>query len=173
MSPASNEAPKAPTLTGGCLCGGVRYSVDFSGDGQWPPNTGLCNCTRCRKASGALVSHTIEFSVKQISWTPAHDDANASYREYQSSENCRRGFCSVCGGTLSFIYDGTPDLLHIWTGSLDEKWVIGEDQSGGFVEELCIPRDGILFAGQAVRGVTDGLRGGPRYEALPGSKVLD
>lgn len=40
------------TLTGGCLCGAVRYSISAP-----LKNVIACHCSHCRKISGAGSSH--------------------------------------------------------------------------------------------------------------------
>jgi hypothetical protein len=36
-----------PALTGGCLCGGVRFELTAP-----PPAAGYCHCTRCQRRTG-------------------------------------------------------------------------------------------------------------------------
>ncbi|KZF25581.1 hypothetical protein L228DRAFT_236659 [Xylona heveae TC161] len=62
--------PRPEYITGGCLCGSVRYKVKFGEGTPWPPRMILsCQCTQCRKATGALVAHIISFYDSQIEWT--------------------------------------------------------------------------------------------------------
>lgn len=37
------------TLTGGCLCGAVRYSLDADAE---PLYSVICHCQNCKKSSG-------------------------------------------------------------------------------------------------------------------------
>src|ERR1700730_6675980 len=41
-------------LTGGCMCGAVRYTI-----AEKPLATGLCHCDRCRPQSGSAFSTVI------------------------------------------------------------------------------------------------------------------
>jgi hypothetical protein len=40
-----------PELTGGCLCGGVRFELT-----EAPLTAGYCHCTRCQRRTGAASS---------------------------------------------------------------------------------------------------------------------
>ena len=51
----SEDFPQPPeTLTGGCMCGAVRYSI-----AEKPIASGLCHCNRCRPQSGSAFSTVI------------------------------------------------------------------------------------------------------------------
>lgn len=74
---------------GSCLCGAVTFTVD--GD---LPDPDACHCSQCRKQSGHFfVSADIPRSALSLS-------GEESLRWFQSSEQARRGFCSVCGSSL-------------------------------------------------------------------------
>jgi hypothetical protein len=47
-----------PQITGGCLCGKVRYSADVE-----PAFTGVCHCRNCQKESGS--AFTIVIGIPQ------------------------------------------------------------------------------------------------------------
>ena len=99
-----------PTLpiTGGCLCGAVRYRATKA-----PISVAHCHCKNCQKHTGAAFVTSIGFTGDSFSWvkgTPAM---------YSSSENGHRGFCPHCGSTLSFHWsDLGTDWVH--AGSLDD-----------------------------------------------------
>ncbi|MEO1197608.1 MAG: GFA family protein [Pseudomonadota bacterium] len=95
------------TLTGSCLCGGVRYRVT----GPLRPII-ACHCSQCRKTSGSYVLATscpLErfelISDETLSW-------------YRASETAERGFCSRCGGNLFWKADG-EDRISLFAGCLD------------------------------------------------------
>jgi len=91
-------------ITGGCLCGGVRYAV-----------TALlrpvvaCHCTQCRRTSGHHVAAT---SAPREAVSVEGD-----VRWFRSSPEARRGFCPVCGSNL--FWDGSGARLSIFAGSFD------------------------------------------------------
>ncbi|KAJ7640244.1 hypothetical protein B0H17DRAFT_994820 [Mycena rosella] len=56
------------TVTGGCLCEGVRYQIDFAPDHDWENTPNTCQCTQCRKMTGSLVGtfHTVK--TTELTW---------------------------------------------------------------------------------------------------------
>jgi hypothetical protein len=114
-----------PALTGGCLCGGVRYAI--SGPLR---HASHCHCAMCRKHHGAAFG-----SYASVRRADFRFEAGASLvGRYASSSGVERGFCTRCGSTLfwdaienreSFgvalgTVDGDPGVrpsLHIFVGS--------------------------------------------------------
>lgn len=103
------------TITGGCLCGAVRYTAEGE-----PDMAGFCCCADCRKASGSgyigfigLPASAVRFSGRTIAY------ASPSAR---GSEAVRNSY-PVCGG---LVFGGRPgiDASHtIYAGSLDDPSV--------------------------------------------------
>ncbi len=89
-------------VTGGCLCGGVRYAV------KGPlRDVVACHCSQCRRTSGHYVAAT---------GAPSADLTlleSATLRWYASSDRAERGFCGRCGGNLFWRPTGGD---HAWTG---------------------------------------------------------
>jgi len=105
MSEASQEA--LPVLTGGCLCGRVRYeATPDHREGYY------CHCRMCQLATGNTRAAFINLRKAELRWLgePAY---------YASSKIARRGFCSHCGTPLSFDYPDS-ERLDITVGSLDD-----------------------------------------------------
>jgi hypothetical protein len=85
-------------LTGGCLCGGVRFALSSP-----PQFAGYCHCTRCQRRTGTASS------------VQARVDASA-FELVAGAELVRwwrhpdggfeKGFCSACGGQL---FSRNPD----------------------------------------------------------------
>jgi hypothetical protein len=91
--PEGNPAPaSAPPLTGGCVCGGVRFEVTEPLVGS-----GWCHCTRCQRRTGTPAS-------------PSGATAPGSFRVTEGEALVTewappgggfiKAFCSVCGGHL-------------------------------------------------------------------------
>lgn len=95
-------------LSGGCLCGAVR----FRARGPFRPVV-HCHCKQCRVSHSNFVAYT------------AVPRANLSFETehglcwYRSSAEAQRGFCGVCGSRLFWNGD-TRDYLSIAAGCLDE-----------------------------------------------------
>ena len=94
-------------LSGGCLCGGVRYRL--KGDLRGVVN---CFCEQCRKTSGHHVAAT---RAPLDSFTLECDD---TLHWYDSSADARRGFCGRCGGNL-FWQHYDRDTISVMAGTLD------------------------------------------------------
>ena len=87
------------SFTGGCLCGGVR----FTASGQ-PYRIGLCHCLDCRKHHGALFNAFAIFP----------EDAVTIEGEVGAYDG--RHFCRRCG---SAVFSVSGDEIEIHLGSLD------------------------------------------------------
>lgn len=98
----------ANTLTGGCLCGGVRYRI--SGEVRGVVN---CFCGQCRKTSGHHVAAT------RVLRSALSLDADDTLRWYDSSTDAMRGFCNRCGGNL-FWQHRARDTISVMAGTLDQ-----------------------------------------------------
>lgn len=94
--------------TGGCLCGGVQYSV---ASGLRPVI--YCHCKQCQKTSGHFVAATAA-SLENITF-----QKQQSLCWYNSSDSAQRGFCSVCGSNL-FWKPTHGKYMSIFAGTLDQ-----------------------------------------------------
>ncbi len=122
-------------LTGGCLCGAVRYVADEPLAG--PTSSYYCHCKMCQKLSGSAFVVGVKARKKSFRFT------RGEAKVFKTSEICERGFCADCGSRL-FYRPFETDWLGIDTGSLDEPdhwppnyhsgvesqmpWLIIEDQ---------------------------------------------
>lgn len=124
------------TLTGSCLCGGVKYSV------AGLPNTNiLCHCITCQKLSGSAFQANA-FFVKSVRLllppppTPSPNEHGSQQFTLLSGSDLLshyesvpdggapviRSFCSVCGSNL-YASPTSPELkdsMAVMTGGLDE-----------------------------------------------------
>jgi hypothetical protein len=93
---------------GGCLCGGVRYSI------TGPLNPVLaCHCSMCAKTTGNYAAMT---ACELADLRMRSED---TLRWYASSPSVDRGFCSRCGGNV-FWKQKDSTQLYITAGSLDK-----------------------------------------------------
>ena len=100
-------------ITGGCLCGAVRYEAS-----EPPFWAGHCHCQNCRKHTGAAFATDAMFRAANLTWL----SQEPTY--YKSSEICERGFCPTCGSTVSARFYKEPDIVVMAAGSLDDPNVI-------------------------------------------------
>jgi hypothetical protein len=99
-------------LTGGCLCGAIRYTLEA-------PITELraCHCTHCQKSSGAggsvnAVAASSAFKLTQ--GAPKRYDAKAD-----SGRTLYRYFCGGCGSPIYSQRATTPDIVVVRAGTFD------------------------------------------------------
>jgi hypothetical protein len=98
-----------PIITGGCLCGSIRYEA--AGEAS---DTTHCHCRTCRRASGAAFVTWASFAMNGFKFTRARPAS------YHSSENVRRSFCSSCGTPLTYRRLDLPDTIDVTLGSMDD-----------------------------------------------------
>lgn len=107
-SPDAGPHGDAPVLTGGCLCGRIRYRAQpESLEGYY------CHCRMCQLAVGNTRAAFLNLPVAAVVWTAGPP------RWYASSRIAERGFCDHCGTPLAFHYRDS-DHLDLTVGSLDE-----------------------------------------------------
>jgi hypothetical protein len=112
--------PHVP-ITGGCLCGAVRY------ESKAPPSEGFyCHCTICQKNYGGLFSATVKVPGA------AFRLSKGELKFFRASSFARRGFCADCGSPVAFFADGVADVW-VKIGSLDhpEDWPMTKNASWG------------------------------------------
>lgn len=93
---------------GGCLCGGVRYTLTGPLQGVT-----ACHCRQCQKQTGLHLA-TTPMALRDIRW-----DRDATLRRYRSSEKAERGFCGTCGSVL-FWRNVMHDEIWFTAGTLDQ-----------------------------------------------------
>jgi len=98
---------QALTLTGGCLCGAVRYEARTA-----LSEVHYCHCRLCQKAFGNLFAVFGSLPAAALRFT------SAAPRLYRSSPFAERGFCGACGTPLTFRYLRSA-WIAIAIGSLD------------------------------------------------------
>ncbi len=105
--------------SGGCLCGGVRYTVTGP-----PVRSGLCHCATCRRATGGLA----------LAWAvwprDRYRDNGAPTVGWAASEAGERRFCPTCGASVGFAFGDRPDLVEIALAGLDDPNALAPDGHG-------------------------------------------
>jgi hypothetical protein len=100
-------------LTGGCLCGAVRYET--TGSPAW---AGHCHCSLCRRSSGAAYVSWFVVPSATFKFTQGQSAL------YASSERARRGHCAICGTQLVFLSNRRPENTAITIASLDHPGAV-------------------------------------------------
>lgn len=98
-------------ITGGCMCGGVRFELS-------EPLLGAlyCHCKRCQRRTGTGVSVTALTSPGSLRFT-----AGAGLvRSWDPGDGgWAKGFCTACGGQLLTTSPDSPGMVAIRMGALD------------------------------------------------------
>ncbi|KAJ6620319.1 Mss4-like protein [Mycena sp. CBHHK59/15] len=151
----SMALPIPEMTTGGCLCGGVRFQINFAPDHDWKRGPHTCQCTQCRKNSGCLIYsfHTVKLS--ELTW-----HSRSTYSEYNSSPRACRAFCKNCGSPLGWIDRENATEIELAVGCFDEEFLIGgrdgEDRSlGASGLALANPEGDHFHVRNEIKGVTD------------------
>jgi hypothetical protein len=102
-------------LTGGCLCGAIRYTISA-------PVSALraCHCLNCQKSSGTAgtvnaVVPTESFTITKGA-THRYDDSAT-----QSGRTLSRHFCAECGSPIYSHRNPNPGFLVVRAGTLDDS----------------------------------------------------
>jgi hypothetical protein len=85
-------------LTGGCLCGGVRFELS-----EAPGRASYCHCTRCQRRTGTSSSANVRANGAAFTITEGEALVNAWRHPDGGFEKC---FCSNCGAHL---FSRNPD----------------------------------------------------------------
>ncbi len=90
---------EAPRLSGGCLCGAVRFTAAPKSH-----KYGVCHCSMCRRwTAGPFMAIQCGDTVKF--------DKDADLGLYRSSAWAERGFCKKCGTSLFYKLQGKDDYI--------------------------------------------------------------
>lgn len=103
-----------PALSGGCLCGTLRYAL------RGPPlRVTLCHCRFCQRVTGS--GHLVEplFNRDDLRLT-AGAPTVYRHRSEGSGKFIDLHFCATCGTTLFMTFERFPDLCGVHAGTLDD-----------------------------------------------------
>ncbi len=129
------QGGKDVPVTGGCLCGEVRYEIT-----KPCIENNFCHCRICQKFSGAPVVAMSTYPVDAIRFTKGEP------KYYKSSPFVERGFCANCGSSLTYrpltpsVTPNWADWIVIHTASLDNPepnapaWHLGVESQMPWVD---------------------------------------
>ena len=114
-------AEETTPITGGCLCGAIRYKLS-----EPPSSCGTCHCRNCQKQSGSAFGVAACFPLSALRLVKGKP------KRYQSSSIMERLFCPDCGSPIYFRYIvqlgdsevDKPDKIWVHLGLLDEPEVM-------------------------------------------------
>jgi len=97
-------------LTGGCLCGGVRFEITEPFE-----SSGYCHCTRCQRRTGTAASANARAkrgAVRVLS-------GEQLIKVFAPPDGWPKVFCSECGSALWSQDPDDAELKSVRLGSLD------------------------------------------------------
>jgi hypothetical protein len=97
-------------LTGGCLCGGVRYEVTAE-----PLSVGYCHCTRCQRRTGSAASAQARLAPGSFRIVQGEE----LVRAYAPPDGFQKCFCSNCGGALWSRDPERGEVMSVRLGTFD------------------------------------------------------
>ena len=100
-----------PSLTGGCLCGSVRYELKSE-----PFDCGWCHCRTCQLFGGAPAKAFASVPSGDHAWT----EGEAAVSWIKTSTFGQRAFCSECGTGLLVKVEHQPETVDFPVVTLDD-----------------------------------------------------
>ena len=110
-------------ISGGCMCGAVRYEVIGK-----PIIVAYCHCSDCRQQTGAPVVTWVAFKSQQVHFL------NRERKIYESSPGIGWGFCDQCGSSLT--WEGESMVFGKEKMSITELHISSLDTPEEFIPEL-------------------------------------
>lgn len=99
-------------ISGGCLCGKVRYEISAE-----PVGTANCHCRTCQKSSGAPYIAIIQVPTSAFR-------VMGNYKEFvtiaESGNSMHRAFCPECGTQVFVRNSGFPKIRPVAAVTLDD-----------------------------------------------------
>ena len=134
------------TMTGGCMCGAVRYEATGKSFA-----VSHCHCRSCRRHNGAPVVTLAGYTEAQVVWS------GAPRKIYESSPGVGRAFCPDCGTPLT------------WEGKGGDRGFIFEFHISTFDDPATLVPTAHAFHSERIPwfDIADGL---PRYAGFEGDK---
>jgi hypothetical protein len=97
-------------LTGGCLCGAVRFEIS-----EPLVAAGYCHCTRCQRRTGTAAAPSAQVVPGSFRIVAGQE----LVREWWPEAGFAKAFCMACGGALYSRDPEDPDVYGVRLGAID------------------------------------------------------
>lgn len=105
-----------PTISGGCLCGQVRYRAETE-----PTFVGLCHCRDCQRFTGSAFALVIAVPKPTLA---VMGTLKGFTKLGSSGKPIERLFCPECGTPILDEAQALPGVAMIAGGTLDDpSWI--------------------------------------------------
>src|SRR5919201_5472218 len=98
-------------LTGGCMCGGVRFEIT-----EPLVSANYCHCTRCQRRTGTAAAASARIAPGSLRITAGEE----LVRSYKPEDGFAKEFCSTCGSALWSRSPDDPDVMGVRLGAFDD-----------------------------------------------------
>jgi hypothetical protein len=102
-------------LTGGCLCGQVRYTI--TGE---PIRSGICHCRSCQHYTGSAFEPFMIFPTTSVN---LQGELSSFGTVADSGNTVFRRFCPNCGSGVINQGAGASEMTIVLVGTLDDPTV--------------------------------------------------
>lgn len=101
-----------PELSGGCLCGKVRFTASAE-----PAFVGVCHCRNCQRSSGSAFAVVLGVQADAVSM---QGELTTYTDTGDSGKSLLRRFCPECGSSISSEVELMPGMIMLKAGTLDD-----------------------------------------------------
>ena len=99
------------TITGGCLCGSLRYEAKVK-----PQISIICCCRQCQQITGT--GHAAQFGLPRVK-VSITGEPKVHLLVADSGNTVSSAFCRDCGSPLFKATSGFPDMVFFHAATLD------------------------------------------------------
>ena len=99
-------------ITGGCLCGAVRYTAEAD-----PAHAGICHCRDCQKFTGSAFATLVLASKEAVTFTGVLKTFSSTGG---SGNPLLRHFCPECGSSIAEEPGARPGMVILNVGTFDD-----------------------------------------------------
>ncbi|KAH8198383.1 hypothetical protein TruAng_007480 [Truncatella angustata] len=144
-SPSPQDFAKPDAVTGGCLCGAIRFRIEFPKDHDFLKN--------CRRGSGGLIWHSHTVPAANLAYTTP----TTELRSFSATRGVQRGFCAKCGSFLHWKEDESREV-YVSVACVDPEF-LRDGEGGGYGYALANSSRGHIYCENEIRGVNEGWVG--------------
>lgn len=100
------------SITGGCLCGSVKFECDGLG------SAGYCHCEDCRRCTGSAFNISVRCPTS--AFRIVSGELGSFTKTGSSGFELTRSFCKSCGSQILTSSPLDPSVIFIKAGVLDD-----------------------------------------------------
>lgn len=106
----------ATTLTGGCVCGKLRYRTE-----GLPLRITVCHCTWCQRRTGTAFGTECVFPIERVAIVDGSSLRSYRHCSDVSGRWLEQDFCVACGSAIGLRLEAVPEIRSLAIGSFDDR----------------------------------------------------